>query len=138
LPASGVYDDMPNQLREKTHVTMLPVSVKVRLQEDRIELEPDVSAVPNLFAQLIYSFDPAGRLSGDVLQAGSGLYLFKGGGARFTQGNDCIDITPGSAEHDFNHLRNDQLTTTALHLISNYMTPLNGKIAIQCREMMSS
>ncbi|MFB9330983.1 hypothetical protein ACFFSY_34015 [Paenibacillus aurantiacus] len=133
-PAGGVFADMPNEQREKTHVTALPVVVGVEWSGQEVVIDVRVDAVPNLFAQLIFACDRQAELAGDTVAAAPNAQLFKGGVARLRQGRDIVEITPGAGEHDFITLRNDHLPADAQHVISNFVTPLNRRITIRCTE----
>ncbi|TYP79280.1 hypothetical protein [Paenibacillus methanolicus] len=133
--AGGAFFDMPNEQREKTHITALPVVIGVEWGAREVHVDLRVDAVPHLFAQLIVASDRMAELSGDMTAVMPNAHLLNGNAARIRQARDCMEIVAGACEHDFITLRNDHLSPNAQHLICNYMTPLNRRFTIRCSEL---
>lgn len=118
--------------REETHRSRLPVRIRVRLAPDGVALRLCADAVPNLFAQLAFSFAEGGALEGnELLLLEEGLYQLRAGSAVYRLGGDAIEIAGGADEHRMRALRNDRHDPGLLHLVANYTTPLQAEIRIR-------
>jgi|GEM_PF-2646203 len=130
--AKGRYADMPNHLREKSHVTYLPVTVNIRLLEDGVDVEWISEQVPNIYLQAVCMFDPKGRIEGaEVNDAAPHIKELAEGEAVYRYENDWIRVAPGAKRHGEMVIRGDQVNTEALNLTLNDMTPVRRSIQIR-------
>jgi len=127
--AAAVYE------RKETNVSRVQVALRLRLAEDGLTLRALIDGdVPPLFAQLVFSFDPEGSLSGDGLAPiGEHAVWFKRGALVYRNGEDEIEVAGGDFEHGFAALRNDRLDPQYLSAVSNYVAPMDREVRIRCR-----
>lgn len=132
VPYHGSYVDMPNYLREKTHVTLLPVTVDLTIGREALRIDYAFGGKASLFVQAIASFDWKGHLEGDGLEEKqSHIYKLTSGAATYRSGKDWIRLHPGTSEHNFVTTRGDAMVPDRLNLMITSMSPLQRTIWIE-------
>ncbi|MFD0710406.1 hypothetical protein [Paenibacillus sp. GCM10027626] len=129
---NGRYADMPNHLRAKTHVQILPIMVRLTMLEDGVALRVVSEETPNIYLQLVCMFDKTGTVAGDGLEIdpATQVRMLKNGDALFSRGTDHIRLSAGSWEHPDIVSRND-VVADALNVAINWQTPANRLFTIQ-------
>lgn len=132
-PYGGRYVDMPNDKREKTHVSCLPVAIEVRLDDAGLDVRVLSDGVPNIYLQLMMMFDPAGTMTGAGLQETAPyVRCLTEGELTYERDGDCIRVSPGAKEHDDAVMRNDIINRDALNATIHWRTPTDRMVRIDC------
>jgi hypothetical protein len=132
-PYNGSFVDMPNSLRELTHVCRLPVTVDLTLEEHAVNLSVAVEQAKPLIVQLVASFDPAGGLAGEHLKkVRSSLMQLHAGEAEYRTGSHYIRLSPGAHEHEYAVVRGDSMNEEHANVTVNWMGPVRKQVRIEC------
>lgn len=131
----GIYVNMPNHLREKTHVKHLPLHMEFHLLEDGVEVTVRSETIPNIYLQTVCMFDPAGEVTGEGLEeAAPHIKQLVRGDVIFSNEGDCIKVSGGAKEHRDVSMRNEKVNRDALNVTMNYVTPMDVTIRFQVFE----
>ncbi|RXZ76699.1 hypothetical protein EBB07_34345 [Paenibacillaceae bacterium] len=131
--ANGRYVDMPNHLREKTHISYLPIKLEVELFDNGVDLTIVSEGINNIYLQAALAFNAAGELSGEGLSQTDlpHIQFLASGEAVYTAGADRIHVSPGALEHSDAVIRNDVPDPSSKNIMINMVTPVRRTIQIR-------
>ncbi len=122
----------PHQLRETTHEQSHQVKVSLTETETGWRVRVSCDKADVLLTQLSFVFASEGTLSGDHLEAaGQATTFWTGGTARYTAGEDWIELEGGARQHLAQALNNVSYPPSCQTLLVNLLTPYDHTFEIR-------
>ncbi|MCF2939713.1 hypothetical protein L1N85_14925 [Paenibacillus alkaliterrae] len=123
---------LPHHLRELTHEQQHQIEVVLTENEQGWSVRVHCEEPEILMTQISFVFSKEGALSGEGIEpAAAGTFFWEKGTARFSAGNDWIEIGGGAHEHRAKTLNNTSYPADCQTLIVNLMTPYDKTFDIR-------
>lgn len=122
---------LPHQWREVTHLQRHHVEAELTESEQGWQLSIRCAEPEGMMVQVAFVFGNEGVLTGEALTPVDDIHFWKEGKARYSAGEDWIELDGGAHEHWVKALRNASVPDGCQTLIVNLMTPYDHTFDIK-------